>query len=233
MPKIRIDGIPFNAPEGWTILEAARFLGLDIPTLCHNDGLSPWGGCRLCIVEIGQTPNTKVVTSCTYPVSEGLIVHTATKKIINARKVILELLIAQCPTSKTLQDLASKLGLRRVRFKPKWEDCIYCGLCVRMCHEQMGGKAIGFINRGKSLKISTPFLKVSEQCRRCGGCIEICPACNMRCIGPDKNYVLCNSCYNSLQPTCVDVYGQLSCWMGLNNQCGTCVSKEEKQNESK
>jgi len=227
MPKITIDGIIFNAPDNWTILEAARFLGINIPTLCYDDSLSPWGGCRLCIVEIGKAPNIKIVSSCTYPVTEGLIVRTATKRIIAARKVILELLIARCPTSKTLQDLASQMALRSVRFQPKWDNCIYCGLCVRMCHEQMSGKAIGFINRGKNLKISTPFDRVSEECRRCGGCIEICPACNMRCTGPGHDFVLCNGCYNALQPTCLEVYDHYSCWMGLSNECGTCVRKEK------
>ena len=146
MPNITIDGIGFDAPEGWTVLEAAKFLGIDIPALCYHEGLSPGGGCRLCVVEIGEGNNTKVVSSCTYAVEEGLVVHTATERIINARKMILELLISQCPTSKTLQDLAAKWGLQQVRFTPKWEDCIHCGLCVRMCEEQMMAKAIGFVN---------------------------------------------------------------------------------------
>ncbi|MCK5193942.1 MAG: (2Fe-2S)-binding protein, partial [Desulfobulbaceae bacterium] len=127
--QIKIDGINVEVQEGFTVLEAANFLGIRIPTLCYHEGLSPWGGCRLCIVEIGKGEKTKLVTSCTYPVEEGLIVRTATERIVNARKMILELLISQCPTSKTLQDLASEMGLNRVRFQPKWEDCIQCGLC--------------------------------------------------------------------------------------------------------
>ena len=196
MPKITIDGIDFEAPEGWTILDAAKFLGLEIPTLCYREGLSAWGGCRLCIVEIGVGDKTKIVSSCTYPVEEGLIVRTNTKRVIEARKVILELLISQCPTSKVLQDMAAKMGLERVRFKPKWEDCIYCGLCVRICDEQMMAKAIGFVNRGNKLKITTPFDKVSEECRRCGACMYICPACTLRCEGSKPEEVLCGRCYN-------------------------------------
>jgi bidirectional [NiFe] hydrogenase diaphorase subunit len=230
MTKIQIDGINFDAPENWTIMETAKFLGIDIPSLCYHEGLSPWGGCRLCIVEIGKAPNIKVVSSCTYPVQEGLIVRTATKKIVEARKVIIELLIAQNPNSKTLQDFASKWAVRRIRYKPKWENCIYCGLCVRMCKEQMMATAIGFVNRGNKVKITTPFDKTSERCRRCGGCIEMCPACNLRCDGPQKedNRVLCNSCYNALQPTCLEEYGSYTCWMGLNNQCGTCVRNKKE-----
>lgn len=228
MPKLKIDGIGFEAPESWTILEAARFLGLEIPTLCHHEGLSPWGGCRLCIVEIGTGHKSKLVTSCTYPIEDGLVVNTATKRVIETRKVILELLIAQCPTSKVLQDLAAKIGLHRVRFKPKWESCIYCGLCVRICEEQMMAKAVGFTNRGDKLKITTPFNKTTEECRRCGGCIYICPACTLRCEGPNPENVLCGRCYNELQPTCVEFYDNFTCWMGLKGDCGTCVKEMPK-----
>ena len=192
--QIKIDGIIVEVPEGFTILEAANFLGIRIPTLCYHEGLSPWGGCRLCIVEIGKGEKTKLVTSCTYPVEEGLIVRTATERIVNARKMILELLISQCPTSKTLQDLASEIGLNRVRFKPKWENCIQCGLCVRMCNEQMMASAIGFQSRGNKLKIATPYNENSEVCKKCGGCIYICPACNLRCDGPHPKNILCGAC---------------------------------------
>ncbi|MCK4597839.1 (2Fe-2S)-binding protein [bacterium] len=226
MPKIKIDGIEIDAREGWTILDAAKFLGIDIPTLCYREGLSAWGGCRLCLVEIGEGQKAKLVTSCTYPVEEGLKVRTATKRVVESRKMILELLIAQCPTSKTLQDLAAKMGLTRIRFKPKWEDCIYCGLCVRMCEEQMMAKAIGFIDRGSKLKISTPFDKTSEDCRRCGGCMYICPVCNLRCEGAKAENVICGRCENSLQPTCLDVYDNYACWMGLKGECGTCVKED-------
>lgn len=192
--QINIDGISFDAPEGFTVLEAANFLGIKIPTLCYHEGLSPWGGCRLCIVEIGSVDRTKLVTSCTYPVEEGLIVRTTNERIINARKMILELLISQCPTSKKLQDLASEMGLNRVRFSPKWENCIYCGLCVRMCNEQMMASAIGFRSRGNKLKITTPFDENSEVCRKCGGCIYVCPACTLRCDGPRPETILCGGC---------------------------------------
>ena len=235
MPKITIDGIDFDTPYGWTILEVARYLGLDIPTLCYNDGLSPWGGCRLCIVEIGTGYRTKLVTSCTYPAEEGLVVKTATREVAEARKMILELLISQCPTSKILQDMASKMGLTQVRFKPKWENCFYCGLCVRICEEQMMATAIDFVNRGDKLKITTPFDETSEDCRKCGACMYICPACTLRCDGPDPENVLCGGCYNDLQPTCLEFYDNFSCWMGLKGECGTCVREksEERTEECK
>jgi bidirectional [NiFe] hydrogenase diaphorase subunit len=192
--EINIDGIRFDAPEGYTVLDAAKFLGIRIPTLCYHEGLSPWGGCRLCIVELVNGNDSKIVTSCTYQVTNGLVVRTSSERIINARKMVLELLISQCPTSKTLQDLASEMGLNRVRFSAKWENCIYCGLCVRMCNEQMMASAIGFRGRGNKLKITTPFDENSEVCRKCGGCIYICPACNLRCPGPANGNILCGSC---------------------------------------
>ena len=192
--QINIDGISFDAPEGFTVLEASNFLGIKIPTLCYHEGLSPWGGCRLCIVEIGTGDKTKLVTSCTYPVEEGLLVRTTSERIVNARKMILELLISQCPTSKKLQDIASEMGLNRVRFRPKWEDCIQCGLCIRMCNEQMMAGAIGFRSRGNKLKITTPFDENSEVCRKCGGCIYICPVCTLRCDGPNPENILCGGC---------------------------------------
>ena len=226
MAKINIDGIIFEAEKSWTILEVAKFLGLEIPTICHHDGLSPGGNCRLCVVEIGTGDKAKLVTSCTYPVEEGLVVRTASKRVVNARKMILELLIAQCPTSKVLQDLAAKIGLNQVRFTPKWENCINCGLCVRICEEQMLGRAIGFVNRGNKLRITTPFDKTSEECRRCGGCIYICPACTLRCEGPNPENVLCGRCQNTLQPTCLEVYDDYNCWMGLKGECGTCVTEK-------
>jgi len=233
MSKITIDGIDFDAPEGWTILEVARFLGLEIPTVCYNEGLSSWGGCRLCIVEIGMGGRTKIVTSCTYPAEEGLIVRTATNRVVEARKMILELLISQCPTSKVLQDLASKMGLQKVRFKPKWEDCFYCGLCVRICEEQMMASAIDFVNRGNKTKITTPFDETSEDCRKCGACMYICPACTLRCDGPDPENVLCGGCYNDLQPTCLEIYDNYSCWMGLKGECGTCERETPTEKEVK
>ncbi|MCK4667665.1 (2Fe-2S)-binding protein [Candidatus Dependentiae bacterium] len=232
MPIIYIDGIEFDSPSGWTILEAAQFLGLEIPTLCHNDGLTPWGGCRLCIVEIGEGERAKLVTSCTYRVEEGLKVRTASKKVVKSRKMIIELLIAQCPTSKTLQDLGAKFGVQKVRFKPKWEDCIYCGLCVRICSEQMGADAIDFAFRGNKLKITTPFDKKSDDCRRCGACMYICPVCSLRCQGPEPQGVVCGGCYNELQPTCLDVFEDYMCYEGLTGDCGTCI-KEKPENNKK
>lgn len=222
MVTVRINGLDLQVEEGWTVLEAARFLGIRIPTLCHNDGLSPYGACRLCLVEIGERPRSKLVSSCTYPVSDGLTVWTHSQRVIKARKMMLELLLALCPTSRTIQDLAAELNVQKVRFEPRNEDCILCGLCVRMCAEQMDGKAIGFVDRGNQRRITTPFDIKSDVCRLCGGCMYICPACQLRCDGPEPPGVVCGSCLK-LEPTCLEHYEDMQCWMGPATECGVCV----------
>jgi NADH dehydrogenase/NADH:ubiquinone oxidoreductase subunit G len=224
-----MNGLEVKAEEGATILETAKFYGLEIPTLCYKEDLSIFGGCRLCLVEIGEGKNTKLVSSCTYPAEEGLIVHTDTKRVLEARKMMIELMLSTAPGSKVIQDLASKFGVKQVRFKIRNEECIYCGLCVRMCAEQMDAKAIGFQNRGFRRKISTPFDVQSVECRLCGGCMYICPACQLRCQGPDADTAVCNACL-TMDPTCVDVHEELQCWMYDAGRCGTCVRPEEKTN---
>ncbi len=220
-----MNGMEVKAEEGWTLLETARFYGLEIPTLCYNEGLSPWGGCRLCLVEIGEGPRAKLVSSCTYPAQEGLVVRTDTKRVVTARKMMFELMLSMAPGSKVLQDLASKFGVTQVRFELRNEDCVLCGLCIRMCDEQMDGRAIGFQQRGYKRKISTPFDKRSETCRLCGGCMYVCPACQLRCQGPDAETGVCNACL-TMEPTCLDQYDDLQCWMYDAGRCGTCVREK-------
>jgi NADH dehydrogenase/NADH:ubiquinone oxidoreductase subunit G len=230
MINMKINNLDIKAEEGWTVLEAARFFGLEIPTLCYKEGLSAYGGCRLCLVEIGEGKNTKLVSSCTYPCEEGLVVRTDTVRVLEARRMMIELMLSTAPGSKVIQDLASKFGVKQMRFKVRNDECIYCGLCVRMCAEQMDGRAIGFQNRGHKRKISTPFDMRSHECRLCGGCIYICPACQLRCQGPDADTAVCNACL-TMDPTCVDVYDELQCWMYDAGRCGTCVRPVQDQDE--
>ncbi len=225
MINLTINGIPLSVEKGTTLLEAARFLGFPIPTLCHLDGLTPYGACRLCVVEIGQEPNSKLVSSCTYPVQEGLIVRTTSKRVMRARKMILELLLASCPQSKTIQDLAAKFEVRQQRFRQEYEDCILCGLCIRMCKEQMVSGAIGFRGRGITRSIGTPFDKVSDICRQCGGCIYVCPACSLRCTYTVPEKAICGGCAN-ISPPCLDKeeFDDMMCYM---DPCVACEIKKE------
>lgn len=220
MITLKINGLEVKVEKGTTLLEAAKFLGFPIPTLCHLEGLSPYGACRLCVVEIGEGANTKLVSSCTYPAQQGLKVRTASARVMRARKMILELLLASCPQSKTIQDLAAKFEVRRQRFKQEYEDCILCGLCVRMCEEQMMSKAIGFRNRGENRSIGTPFDIRSEECRLCGGCMYVCPVCQLRCTFNEPEKAICGGCAN-LSPPCIEKeqFDDMMCYL---DPCVAC-----------
>ncbi len=220
MITLEINGLKVQAEKGATLLETAQFLGFPIPTLCHMEGLTPYGACRLCVVEIGTGPGAKLVTSCTYPVQEGLKVRTASERVVRARKMIIELHLATCPQSKVIQDLASAHGVRRQRFRQEYEDCILCGRCVRMCKEQMVAQAIGFSGRGEHRTLGTPFDKKSEVCRLCGGCEYVCPACQLRCTYSDPTKVICGGCAN-LEPPCVEKeqFHDMMCYM---SPCVAC-----------
>jgi len=224
MIRLRLNGLDVLVEEGSTLLEAAQFYGFPIPTLCHMEGLSPYGACRLCVVEIGEGPRSKLVTSCTYPVEEGLVVRTASARVLRARKMIIELHLASCPQSKTIQDLASAHGVRQQRFKQEHEDCVLCGRCVRMCNEQMMAGAIGFYGRGEKRAIGTPFDVKSEVCRLCGGCMRVCPACQLRCTYAEPDKAVCGGCAN-IEPPCVEKeqFDDMMCYM---KPCVACEIKK-------
>jgi NADH dehydrogenase/NADH:ubiquinone oxidoreductase subunit G len=226
MISLTINGLQTSVEKGTTLLEAARFLGFPIPTLCYNEGLSPYGACRLCVVEIGEGKGARLVSSCTYPAQEGLVMRTASERVLRARRMIIELLLASCPQSKTIQDLAAAHNVRQQRFKQEYEDCILCGLCVRMCQEQMMAKAIGFRGRGERRSIGTPFDIQSDVCRLCGGCIYICPACQLRCTYTEPEKAICGGCAN-LSPPCIERenFHDMMCYM---DPCVACEIKKGK-----
>ncbi|MCL5982571.1 MAG: 2Fe-2S iron-sulfur cluster-binding protein [Firmicutes bacterium] len=212
MVNFILNGLEVSVLEGTTLLEAARFYGLEIPTLCHHEGLTPYGACRLCLVEIGTGSRSRLVTSCTYQATEGLQVRTASNRAVKARRLLLEMYLATCPSSKVLQDLASKHHVTQVRFRTRHEDCILCGLCVRMCEEQMQAKALGFTGRGEKREVTTFFRKKSRDCRLCGACMYICPVCQARCQGPEEKSAVCNACLN-LAPPCLEKFDDMMCYL--------------------
>ena len=220
MISLTINGLPVSVEKGSTLLEAATFFGFPIPTLCHMEGLTPYGACRMCVVEIGEGERSKLVSSCTYLAEEDLKVRTTSVRVLRARKMVLELLLASCPQSKVIQDLASQYDVRQQRFKQEFEDCILCGLCVRMCKEQMVAEAIGFRGRGENRSIGTPFNIKSEVCRLCGGCIYVCPACQLRCTYTEPEKAICGGCAN-LSPPCVEKeqFEDMMCYM---DPCVAC-----------
>jgi NADH dehydrogenase/NADH:ubiquinone oxidoreductase subunit G len=177
MSKIRlqIDGKEVTARKGMTILEAAQSVGIFIPTLCHHEKLEPFGGCRICIVEVEVRGLTKLVVSCVYLVEENLVVRTRSEKIDRIRKTLVELLLAHAPDSPPLQDLAVEYGADKDRFEKEASFCIHCGLCVRYCAEVKKKNAVGFVDRGIRKEISFIPEIASKECNSCKECFPLCP----------------------------------------------------------
>lgn len=198
--KITINDRPLEASPGETVLTVAARAGISIPTLCHIEGLPPSGACRMCVVE--DTATGRLIPSCSQPVTDGMSVRTHSAKALDARRTIIELLLANHPDDClycvrngccTLQDLSEELGVRQRRYAGERsrydldvsspsivrdpDKCILCGKCVRVCEEIQGVSAIDFIGRGSSSHIGCAFeegLNVSS-CINCGQCIMVCP----------------------------------------------------------
>ncbi len=205
MLKIEINNKSYEVTPGQTILSAARSAGIEIPTLCHMEGMLPSGACRICAVEVEGAPG--LVPSCSFPVADGMKIHTHSARAVLARKTIVELLLANHPDDCLycvrnqdcqLQSLAADLGVRRRRYlgaRSRYkedvssasiirdpEKCILCGKCVRVCEEVQGVSAIDFVGRGSAAHIGTAFeegLNLSS-CINCGQCIVVCPTGALR-----------------------------------------------------
>jgi heterodisulfide reductase subunit A2 len=173
---VTIDGRTANVPIGTTILNAARQMGITIPTLCNYGGLSPYGACRVCLVELETPRGSQLVASCSHPVSDQIIVHTDTDNVRETRRTVLELLMAQAPESRDLAEFASRLGVPSTPFEPVPEGkCILCGLCTRVCNQMMGRGAINLFGRGTSRRVQTSYGEPTDQCQACGACVFVCP----------------------------------------------------------
>ena len=197
---LTIDGREVKAEKGMTVLEAARAADIYIPTLCYHPDLAPYGGCRLCIVEIENMSGFP--TACTTPTSDGMVVKTNTPKVKELRRDILELIITEhpyacltCPVNGRceLQEVASYMGMKEVTlpytykelpvyrddpfFERDYNLCILCGRCVRVCQELRGAGAIAFTYRGSQSLVGTAFDEPLQDsgCQFCGACVDICP----------------------------------------------------------
>ena len=197
---IEVNGKQYKASRGETILEALNRNGIKVPTLCKMESFSPTGACRLCVVEVEGKKG--LIPSCSYPVEEWMKIRTHSNRVINARKTIVELLLANHPDdclycvrngNCELQNLAIELNIKeRIFFSEKHSfkkdksslsierdpsKCILCGRCVRVCEEQQNVSAIDFINRGNEIFIGTSFNKGLNlsSCINCGQCILVCP----------------------------------------------------------
>ena len=197
---LNINGKDVKTEAGKTVLEAALDNDIYIPTLCYHPDLSPFGACRLCIVQIEGIRG--LPTSCTTTAKEGMVVKTDTPEIRQVRKIAMELILAAHPDdclvcsqnlSCELQAVAQYIGVEQKRLKNSINEkpintsnplfnhdmskCILCGRCVRACYELRGVGILSFINRGKETYVGTAFDKslAEADCRFCGACIEVCP----------------------------------------------------------
>ena len=196
-----IDGMEMSGPSGMTILEAANEAGINIPTLCHRPDLTPEGNCRLCVVEVEGSP--RLVASCHTPITEGMVIHTRSPKVVAARKAVVELLLAghtgpcvtdECAKDCELHNIAADLEVGPPRFQVKKRRsypvetlspyvqrdmgrCILCRRCVRACAEIAKKSVFSMAYRGFRSKVvvdcDVPLDK--EECRDCGICIDYCP----------------------------------------------------------
>jgi len=195
--KLTIDGKPVEAPAGTLVINAARAAGVEIPAFCYYEGLTLQAACRMCVVEVEKAP--KLLTACTLPVAQDMVVRTETAKVAEARKGVLEFLLTNhpldCPVCDKggeceLQDMVFRYGAGTSRFveeklhepEKQWSPvvyfdmprCILCFRCVRICNEGMGVGALGVVNRGAHSEIA-PNRGDHLECDECGMCIDICP----------------------------------------------------------
>ena len=184
MIEFNINDKPVKARQGWTVLETARHYGIEIPTLCYHESVTPSGACRLCMVEIREGDWSKLVASCIYPAQEGIDVFTDTERVRNVRHWVFEMLLAATPASPEIRKLAAKYGVLSTRFPIHDPDqnCMVCGLCSRVCEEVVGLSAIATVDRGVYKKVSPPFLRPTDICVACGCCVNICPTGAMQAI---------------------------------------------------
>jgi len=198
--QIEVNGRQVDAAQGEMLIAALRRVGVEVPTLCQYEGLSPAGACRVCVVEVEGQRN--LVPACAFPVNAGMKVKTQTDRVVNARRMIIELLLADHPDdclfcerneNCQLRELAGSFGIRHRRFTGQRgtypvdssgesivrdaEKCIKCGKCVRACDEIQNVACIDFIGRGSQTIVGTAFdegINVSS-CVNCGQCTTVCP----------------------------------------------------------
>jgi NADH dehydrogenase/NADH:ubiquinone oxidoreductase subunit G len=193
MLRVTIDGKRLEFDEAITVWEAAKRHGITIPTLCHHEKLTPYAGCRVCLVEAsseGSPDRSWLIPACSATIEDGFVIQTASETVKKARIFIMELLLSRCPESEALRTMARELGvpmdgegsldvvgdyLLNRAAKPENTECILCGLCVRACAEIPERHAISFEGRGATRKVKTPFDMISETCIGCGSCAYVCP----------------------------------------------------------
>lgn len=201
MPELTINNQAIDAPDGVTLLEVIRKMGIEVPALCHLDGLPGYGACRLCLVEVqrpGEDDQPEVVAACTYPIQEGLAVTTDSHGALTVRRMMFEFLLARCPTSTVLREMAADHGVFESRLSGNGQEeelCILCGLCVRVCRDLVGAAAIEFAGRGVKREVAAPFYIQADACIGCAACAAVCPTGAVRIVdeGGQRNLLTWNT----------------------------------------
>jgi len=220
--NVNLDGAMLRAVKGTSVLDTAIEYGVCIPHLCHVSYLSDFGGCRLCIVEHVVNGRAKVTASCTLNVQEGMVIRSNTEKIQKLRRNLAELLVAQAPNSRAIQDIAVRCGVKEVRYPFRNHNCVLCGRCVRACTELWRARAIGFVGRGKNRRVDYPFGEHPDFCKKCGSCVQLCPMTITPCEGPMKpgEERLCGKCESQLSMAQQMPDSCVWCKLGEGFQCG-------------
>jgi NADH dehydrogenase/NADH:ubiquinone oxidoreductase subunit G len=199
--KVKIDGEFYEGYAGETLMELAKRNNIEIPHLCHKKGFEGLARCRLCMVEIKEGSRSRVVSSCVYPIKEGIEVIINSPRIINLRKNIVMLLLLRTPNNEYIKRLAEEyevIAPDRYLNNKDIEDCILCGLCVKAC-EKIGTNAISMVNRGTTKKVSTPYDDSSMDCIGCGACAEVCPTEAIKILDKDGKRVIWNRTFELLK----------------------------------
>jgi len=174
--KLTIDGREVRAQAGDSLLRVARREGFAIPSLCWHERLSAYGACRLCLVEVRRGRRSRVVTSCDYPVLDGIEVSTETDQVRARRRTVVQLVAAMVPDAPAVQQLALQYGADVGTLEGRADgDCMLCGLCVRVCREIVGATALDFQSRGEAKVLGAPWGDPSGRCISCGACAAVCP----------------------------------------------------------
>ncbi|MFZ5830254.1 MAG: 2Fe-2S iron-sulfur cluster-binding protein [Planctomycetota bacterium] len=218
---LSIDGAKVRAVRGASVLDAALEYGFCIPHLCHIPGIKPFGACRLCIVELVKDGRSKITASCTLDVEEGMVVVTSSEKVLRLRRNLAEMLVAEAPNSKAIQDVATRCGVKVVRYPFRRNDCVLCGRCVRVCEDMWQARAIGFVGRGGKRHVDFPFGHRPDFCKKCMSCIDLCPMTIAPCSGvmPPGQERLCGQCESQLMVTEATPSSCVQCELGKGFQC--------------
>ncbi len=218
---LTIDGARIRAPQGTSVLDAALDYGICIPHLCHMRGITPIGACRICVVEVIKNGRSKVTASCTLEAEDGMEIRAHSENILKIRKNIAEMLVAEAPNSRAIQDIAVRCGVKEARYPFENKNCVLCGRCVRACTEMWRSRSLGFVGRGQERHVRLPFDQRPDFCKRCNACIDLCPMTISPCPGPMKKgeEKLCGLCEAQLSMSQDMIDSCVDCRLGEGFDC--------------